>query len=341
MKVGFRGIPQTVTAPAARPDTRDSDRDELLTHEWSWRDDCMVYSRRSSVVLYNYRAERKTALARQVEAEFAGLTGNAHIWPRVENAAWSYLRRLREEDHRDRRARRVARPCKRCGAVFTPIYRIIRPFCSQRCANNAYYHRRYRVDPAYRERLLRQSKRRYARIRADPEKYAQKLAYHRDYSKRSGMRKRQYEATMADPGKRAKKNGDLRAWRAKASQDSEWRQKQSAYNRERYALKKALAPTEPKRPRAWRPSPLRAELASAYGSWAVLREVAARGKARYALCRCACGREAEVKIASLRQGVSSRCNSCASKLRSAARWAAVARSRAKKTAERECAEAAE
>ena len=127
------------------------------SHEWQWRDGCLVYSSRS-IVAYNYRANRKSATTREVEAEFARLGGGEHVWPRVANSAWAYLERLREEGRRDSRARRLARPCKRCGAVFTPVFRIIRPYCSQRCANNAYHHRRYRQDPAYRERLLRWSR---------------------------------------------------------------------------------------------------------------------------------------------------------------------------------------
>ena len=50
-----------------------------------------------------------------------------------------------------------------------------------------------------------------------------------------------------------------------------------------------------------------------FNSWTVIREVEKRGKHRYFLCKCTCGKKIEVRLYDLIDGKSSKCKSCASK----------------------------
>jgi len=50
-----------------------------------------------------------------------------------------------------------------------------------------------------------------------------------------------------------------------------------------------------------------------FGKWTVIREVEKRGKNRYVLCRCACGREKPVMVQTLASGDSTRCRSCSNR----------------------------
>ena len=138
---------------------------------------------------------RPTMLRCEIEAEMRYL--GAIRWEAVENAMWSARRHKRSNLERDRR-------------LFNPAW-----FVWQRYINAAYYHARIKADPEWRDRLWRQSRERYAKLKQEPKRYDHKLAYHRNYNKVTGLRKRQHAATMADPVKRAKKNADLRAWRAR------------------------------------------------------------------------------------------------------------------------------
>ena len=47
-----------------------------------------------------------------------------------------------------------------------------------------------------------------------------------------------------------------------------------------------------------------------HGNWTVIEEAPRRGKYRYMLCRCACGRQKEVYLGNLHSGKSTQCKHC-------------------------------
>jgi hypothetical protein len=197
MKVWFRGLPRMVDRPVEEdPGGWERDREELLTYEWAWADGILRFRKRAHpYLLFSRRQQRASLLRLEVEAEMRTL--GSIRWDALEDAMWFARRRKRVNIERDRR-------------LFNPAW-----FVWQRYDNAAYYHARIKADPEWRDRLWRQSRERYAKMKQDPVKYSRKLAYHRNYAKVTGLRKRQHAATMADPVKRAKKNADMRAWRAR------------------------------------------------------------------------------------------------------------------------------
>lgn len=55
-----------------------------------------------------------------------------------------------------------------------------------------------------------------------------------------------------------------------------------------------------------------------YGEWTVIKEIKQRGNRRYFLCKCSCGSDKEVYLGHLRNGASTKCNTCKGSYLSAA-----------------------
>ena len=139
MRSSFHGVP---FRGASEPSLGASDANlASLTHTWQWRDGSLIYTRRK-IVLFNWRAQRRSCLSSEVRAEFAQL--GCVPWERVAHAAWLWWRFLKPRVH-VALAGNVPRACRRCGSVFVPTVRSHLHYCSERCRmrlnSRTHYHK--------------------------------------------------------------------------------------------------------------------------------------------------------------------------------------------------------